>query len=332
MKDVLKRLMTPMRVVVSVGLIAWLISGIDTEQAWDRLARADFRWLLIVHLLTPFTMACGVWKWKLLLRAHGHDVGTWPLFRFYMLGQFANNFMPSNVGGDVLRVVMVTRHTGAPWAESTGSVLVERVTGLVALFLALIGGMSLHWDWVTELGLVWPVLISGLGVAVACALVFSPASGHILTWMRTLPLVSKPAGLLTKLHEACMGYYETPVVLWHCMWISLVFYVLMALQMWMLCWTFPTLDADWTTQLVIFGVISLVSLLPISINGFGLQESTYVILLLSLGFAQDEALVVALGFRGILLVSALSGAIVFAAGGLSRAEIGRQVAQAQKGD
>ncbi|MEZ5847635.1 MAG: lysylphosphatidylglycerol synthase transmembrane domain-containing protein [Geminicoccaceae bacterium] len=321
------RIKTLLRYFVSFGLIGWLVAGLDLQELDDGLRRAELKWLLLAHLLTPAALAFSVWKWRLLLEAHGHSLSRRSLWGFYLLGKLASNFMPSNVGGDFIRVALASRALGpSSWPAVTGSILVERLTGLIGLFISLFAGAALHFQWVRQLDLLFPILAGALAILVACFLIFSRSSNRLLAWMGGWPLMERPVSLLMKLHDACLTYSRRPALLTGCIAISVLFYVLIAFQVWVLCWAFPWVEVSWTTQLVLFGIVALVSFLPISINGYGVQESVHVLLLMSLGFAQHEALIIALGYRAILLGPALVGALLFASSGFVRSIFHRSAA------
>ena len=80
-------------------------------------------------------MACGGLKWHILLRAQGIDVRFRSVLRYTFVGVFFNNFLPANVGGDVMRGYGLARDTDRA-AESAVSVVVDRLVGLLAFMSA----------------------------------------------------------------------------------------------------------------------------------------------------------------------------------------------------
>lgn len=83
------------------------------------------------------------WKWRLLLRAQGVAVSLRECCRWYAVGMFWNLWMPTNIGGDAVRVVLAAPRCGGR-ALAASSVLVERLTGFVALLS--IGAVALIVD------------------------------------------------------------------------------------------------------------------------------------------------------------------------------------------
>jgi hypothetical protein len=72
------------------------------------------------------------WRWWLLLRPVRLDVPYLRMVAFYFIGMFFNIFLPTIVGGDAVKAILLARETGAP-ARSTMSVFMERNVGLFAL-------------------------------------------------------------------------------------------------------------------------------------------------------------------------------------------------------
>ena len=64
------------------------------------------------------------------------------LLAFYFTGMFFNLFLPTIVGGDAVKAVLLARETGAP-ARATMSVFMERNLGLFALLsIALVASLA----------------------------------------------------------------------------------------------------------------------------------------------------------------------------------------------
>jgi len=311
-----------LRLVVSLSLLGWLLAKVDYASLGRILARADLEWLLLPHLLTLITFSCCVVKWRLLLRAQGLVVSTQSLARYYLVGLFFSNFLPSNVGGDVVRATMLTRRAGGRWWTVAGSsVLIERLTGLFGLFLMLGLGIVLHRRWVTSLHVLMPIGVAFGGILAVVAVLFTGAGVAMLGALSRVKLLARPVALLDEFHKNLLRYRRTPGVIVKCLGLSCIFYAASSLQVAWLCNVFPQVESSWSVQLVVFGATSLLGLLPVAVNGYGVQEGGYVVFLTSLGYTLDQSLIVAFGFRAISLSLSFLGGILFAAGNVPRGQI-----------
>ena len=132
------------------GLLLIVVLMWRHEQAahgWQSLARA---WKLVPWPVLPLAVAwywagqvISAWKWRLLLRARGIPVSLRECCRWYAVGMFWNLWMPTNIGGDAVRVFLAAPRCGGR-ALAAASVLVERLTGFVALIA--IGAVALILD------------------------------------------------------------------------------------------------------------------------------------------------------------------------------------------
>lgn len=311
-----------LQVVVSFALVTWLVSQMDFRALGENISDADWSWFLLANLLSLGTLICGVWKWQLLLRAQGTKIPTGVVSRYFLIGPFFSNFLPSNVGGDVVRVSLVVRHVGRQhWPTAVGSVFVERVTGLLGLLLVLPIGLALHYDWVISLNIL-VALVSALGGITALIFVaFSEWGAKILAWFGRFPIMGKPVGFVQKLHNTLFHYRDNRRVIFQCILISCLFYVISAVQISWLLKAFPGMEVPWTTQIVTFCSVSLLASLPIAFNGYGVQESGYVFFFLSLGFSHNQAVILALANRALGIVISIIGGFLFATSNFSRADI-----------
>src|SRR5262249_57193363 len=79
------------------------------------------------------------WRWYVLLKAQHIAVPFGTVVQSYLVATFFNNFLPSNIGGDVVRIRDTAPHAGSKTLATT-IVLVDRGIGLLGLiFVAAVG-------------------------------------------------------------------------------------------------------------------------------------------------------------------------------------------------
>ena len=140
--------------------------------AAERLSPAGIGLLLLVTTFDRLLMA---YKWWRLLRMVGADLPMWQAIRIFYQGSFSGVFLPSHVGGDILRVLWVREATGQTH-PALASLVMERMLGFLCSFnLALVGAVI-----TAELVMphrVWLVVVLAVGAALGANLVFA-ASMH----------------------------------------------------------------------------------------------------------------------------------------------------------
>src|SRR3954469_9645645 len=169
-------LVTVVKLVVSFALLAFLLSRIDTARLWANARQASIPWLAIALAVYLSTVLCSVWRWWLLLEAQDVDVAPRQLFNSYLVALFFNNLLPSNIGGDVVRISDTAKLARSKTLATT-VVLLDRVMGVMALVLVAACGATLvatrsvvghgavplwpSWFWANLPSWFWAVFVAG---------------------------------------------------------------------------------------------------------------------------------------------------------------------------
>jgi uncharacterized protein (TIRG00374 family) len=140
------KLITGLKAFISLGLMAYLFyrflsDPVDREVLLTTLGTANYWYLLLALGLFVLAIISNGVKWWILLRAQGIPVPLGPVTNYTFVGQFFNNFLPANVGGDVMRGYGLARYTEQS-AEAAVSVVVDRIIGLLAfMFTAVVAAL-----------------------------------------------------------------------------------------------------------------------------------------------------------------------------------------------
>ena len=135
-----------LRVGASVALLValvWLLPSFDADELWPEFNSATPYWLIGAFLLTLASMVLATARWYEVARALGLQVQPQRMFSHYMAGIFVSNFVPTTVGGDVLRITRLTSDTD-DGPHSFASVLLERLSGWIALPVFTLLGLALN--------------------------------------------------------------------------------------------------------------------------------------------------------------------------------------------
>src|SRR5437868_2258527 len=134
-QDMKQQLFTLVKLLVSIGLLAFLVAKVGLADIISIATSADYRYLVAAIVLWFGSVFFSVWKWQLMLNAQGIAVPFRALLAHYYIGLFFNNFLPM-VGQDVVRGYGIARYTERAH-EVAVSVLVDRLVGLIAF---IVGG------------------------------------------------------------------------------------------------------------------------------------------------------------------------------------------------
>src|SRR5688572_14192518 len=163
-------------------------------------------WIALALIVYAAQQMIGVWRWERLLRAQHIEVERKKLAESIWVSMFFNNFLPSNIGGDVVRITDTAREAGSKTLATT-VVLVDRALGLTALLVvAALGAFAL---WLTGIYVpgsrwLWMACIA-LVLAAIFVIAMPDFVGHLLAPLRALkkPWVTERA---QRLEEAVLRF------------------------------------------------------------------------------------------------------------------------------
>jgi uncharacterized membrane protein YbhN (UPF0104 family) len=305
-----------LRAAVSIGLLAWVISGIDLAAASRVVLRADLLLVPVIFALVIAERLLASLRWYLLVRGDPR-VTYWRITRLLFTTTFAGFFFPGTVGVELLRVYSLGRGI-ANVALAFSSVLVERIQALTALAaLTLVALASAPPGMPPEIA---PTAWLGLGALAGGTALLLWRPFRDLT-LRLLP-GARLDGLrfqLAKVYTCLDLYRRQPGPMAFGLLIALAFQVLRILQVVIGAWALG-IDLPVQYYFVIMPVIILLTLLPISIAaGLGVREAAFVHLFGLVGMAGDAAFSLSLFVYVISFAAGLPGAWMYARSGLKLA-------------
>lgn len=295
------RLSTSVKVLVTLALLAASLALVPFDTLQDRLWKADVGWLAVSALLLILGGFAGAASWFCVIRAGLPGLTYREIAACHWSGMFFNTFLPSNVGGDVVKgYLFAQRHGNA--GPVVVSLLIDRTLnlgmliafGLFALFLELE-----RPEWAGA-------FVAALLLLLAAAPVFArsadkrlrrrPRSGltgnAVKLILPFVALASQPRRFYATLLAAFASQF---LKTWQNIFVALAFGLnIPALCVWYL--------------IPVFGVVSA---LPVTIGGLGLREM--VAQGLSGPLKADNAELLTLSLAGYLMVVLVNllGAVPF---------------------
>jgi uncharacterized protein (TIRG00374 family) len=285
-----------------------------SDALWT-LAAADWRLVALGALSSVVAMVINVKRWQIMLGGQREAAPMPTLIRLYLVAMFFNNILPSRFGGDIVRAygasIRLTTRT-----RSAAAVVMDRLVGAISVLLLGVIAISLRpsvipWQ-ISE------VIVVGLVVAVlAVGALFIPGFWQKATH-RLVPLVSSLPVLGSRLGkrvaaavEAVRSYADRPMLVLWALAISMVANGLSIVNVYLYALAVGA-DVHLAEAAVVTPVVLAVGLLPLSINGLGTIELTYVLLLGLMGVDPQVALAVAILRRMVLLGQSLVGGVLYA--------------------
>jgi glycosyltransferase 2 family protein len=302
-----------LKAAVSVALLALLFSKVDVRRLWTVARTASIPWLVGALALYLAMILVSAWRWGLLLRAQHILYPFRGLTSSFLVATFFNNFLPSNIGGDVIRIADTAPTAGSKTLATT-VVLIDRGLGLLGLVLVAALGASAGLG-PAKVGPVGPgVLWAGFGLAAMLAtpaLLNPEGFTRILQPLRVLhpEWVDERLGRLT---AALARFKESPASLASCFVgaigvqvILVAFYLAIAHSL--------EIPITFAQLAVIVPISFVVQMVPVSMNGFGVREATFGFYFTRLGLPLESALLVSFIGAVLVLLFSLSGGVAYLA-------------------
>ncbi|HEY3381477.1 MAG TPA: lysylphosphatidylglycerol synthase transmembrane domain-containing protein [Vicinamibacterales bacterium] len=298
------------KLIISAGLLTVLFSRTDLGGLWAHIRGASIPWLAFGLLLYLVSLIVATWRWEGLLAAQHIDVTGRSLFGSYLVATFFNNFLPSNIGGDVVRIRDTVRPAGSKTLAAT-VVLIDRAIGLAGLVLVAAVGATVAGGGATATMMpvvpawLWAGLL--LATLVSAPAVIAPAGvGRMLQPLRVIH-PEWVDGRIATITEMLGRFRERPQSLFRGFAGAVGVQVL---QVFFFSAVAHSLNIPITTWHLAFVVPAsfVVQMLPVSVNGFGVREATFSFYFNRLGLPIESAMALSLGATGLIMLFSLSGA------------------------
>lgn len=300
------------RLVASVAMLAVLLPR--AARLLDPLWKpTTILYLAAAIVVTLAGIVLATLRWQRVLAALEVRTKVGPLLSNYLAGLFVSNFLPTTIGGDVLRVTRLSALTEER-PRSFASVVLERLTGWVVL--PVISLVTL----VINPGLLRPPvddasrLVIGISLATLAGLALilfgasSKAVGRRLAtkdgWLRFLNAV----------HLGLARFRRDPMAALEVLLAGFAYQIAVVLAAFLSAKALG-LPVSWTAVLAFMPAVAIVQVLPFpTIGGLGIREGAFVLFLHPLGVSTDQAITLGLIVYAINLVASLLGAPAFAVG------------------
>lgn len=293
------------KVFISALLLVWLFSKTNFAAISESVSQMSLWPAMLAFVLLNVGQTLSSKRWQLLARPLGFGESYLRFRQLFYIGTFFNLFLPSSVGGDVVRAWKLAEEP-AQRPAAFASVIADRVNGVLAmLILACAAVVFLYVTGTAETAPAWVLLTPFLAcVGLASLLLLMPVLASLWNKLR----------LFAVAFQQEKPWYKALVC-------SFGVQLLATLQVLLLGYAL-NLPVPWAIYFVVVPIVSLLTMVPISLNGIGIREAMLVLLLLPYGVTTPQAITLAWGWLGLSLGVGIIGAFVYllADSGKSRPE------------
>jgi glycosyltransferase 2 family protein len=250
----LKRLLkTLLKFAVTAAALYFVIRKIEVKEVIALYSQSNLFFIFLALIFFALSKLVSAYRLNIYFRAIGIHLTEKTNIRLYLLGMFYNLFLPGGIGGDGYKVYLLQKKYDAGTKKILGAVLTDRISGMVALVVLALLGISFlnpevigHWSLVVSRGVFYSAVVIAIVIVFLAYYLFTRIAYPYFLKINTVTFIY---GFIVQLLQVA------------CAW-----FLLLALGE----------HENHLAYLVIFLVSSAVAVLPISIGGVGVRELTFL--------------------------------------------------------
>ena len=304
-----RRLLTTLfKLVFSATILALLlIFKTPVRDIVRVLGTLQLPWLALAFSLHAVGYFVSAYRWQILAGALGDKIPLGFLIRSYLVGTFFNNFLPTSFGGDVVRIRDCSRYSSL--VKSSAIVVVERVTGIIVLFLfALIASFS-RLDMARDIPVVWISLVLGLAGLSLAVLFLLPVTEDLILRLPEKKLLRPLKKTALSFRETVLLYKDKKGAFLKAFAWAIILQANVVLYFFLIGRAFR-LGIGFLDYFIFVPILLLVQTIPVTINGLGLREGSAIEIFKYYAIPSATAFsfsLIDVGFR--LILGVIGGAI-----------------------
>jgi uncharacterized membrane protein YbhN (UPF0104 family) len=299
-----RMLFSTIKILISLALLYLALRKVNLTELASRVNNlASLGWIVMAITVTFLQIFVGVLRWREISAECGAPLGLRQAMRFNLIGTFFNQTLPSSIGGDAVRLWLVARG-GAGWRAATYSIFVDRAIGLIALAIIIVASLPWSYNLIGDphgrsalLFVDFAALAGGAGFLVLGALPWP--------WLRRLWGMHHLHACAVIANRVIFSRKHGPAIAV----LSLLVHVLAVVIAWCVVQSIaaPVLFGQ-IFQLV--PPVMLITMLPISIAGWGVREASMALAFGYAGLLPNEGVNISLLYGAVtFLVGAFGGLV-----------------------
>jgi len=297
-------LLSSVKILISAALLYFALRKINLAELASRIHVSSLGWIGLAIAVTFLQIFVGVLRWREISAECGAPLEIKQAMRFNVIGTFFNQTLPSSIGGDAVRLWLVARG-GAGWRAATYSIFVDRAIGLIALAIIIVASLPWSYRLITDphgrsalLLVDFAALAGGLGFLTLGILPWP--------WLKRWWATHHIHACAVIANRVIFSRDRGPKIAV----LSVLVHVLAVVVAWCVVQSIsaPVLFGQ-VFQLV--PPVMLITMLPISIAGWGVREATMGLAFGYAGLMANEGVNVSLLFGAVSFLVGIFGGLVW---------------------
>ena len=294
-----------LKLFLTVFLLYCTLKNIDFNILYKIFIGLDFNFLIIAFLIQFLLSALLTLRWVKICRFLKLQISFLSAWKNVLIGMFFNQTLPSSVGGDAVRIVLLSNFG---YALPFQTIIIDRVFGLFAsCFISVVGYFVIR-DSINEnknffeILFVFPILCIMMIVLIVFAKTFFKK-------ITKIELICHKIGA-TNFIDALKSVVYNYKISVHVFLYSMVTWLLTSLSGFLILKSLYA-NPDYIEFSILFLSVLLISVIPISIGGWGIRENFMIVMMSGIGIGTEKALALSIIFGLIMLLVGLPGSVLW---------------------
>jgi len=305
----MKNIFNYIKVLISIALLTALVWIMRDKLAGIGGILAGANKLLIVSSLGLMLVALFMqsYRLKFLLDAQSIHLTIKDVTFLTLIGQFFNNFMPTSIGGDVVKAYYASHGTERK-LETFTSVAIDRMLGVITLMWVAVAALIMRPDEMANKAIFFIIALMTVIGTFFMAVIFNKRAAKIILFFKKLTRQQKTKDQLQRLYEATNKYRHHKILIFHALWLSITAQLIFFYMSYLLTRSIYS-GVSFVFLMLTLPAVCTLSMLP-SLNGLGIRESGFVYFLGSV-MGKENAFALSLLYLAVTLTVSLIGGVVF---------------------
>jgi uncharacterized membrane protein YbhN (UPF0104 family) len=303
--NIMRRLLTSAaKILLSAALLYFALRTTNFADLSSRINAASFGWLALALAVTVLQVFVGALRWSEISAGCDAPLNIMQAMRFNMIGTFFNQTLPSAIGGDALRLWLLAR-AGSGWRAATYSVFIDRAIGLMGL--AVLIAITLPWslELIGDAQARTAVMLLDLA-AVAAGAVFLLLHKVRWPWLQRLWSAHHFYACSAIAARLLFSRASGPKLAI----LSLLIHVLAVVIAWCAARSIAA-PVNFGQIFQLIPPVMLITMIPISIAGWGLREASMGLAFGYAGLGASEGINVSLLFGAVYFIVGAFGGLIW---------------------
>lgn len=298
------------KIILSVLILTILFYKTDVKKFYTIIIEADIQIFFFAFFLFIVAQTISTYRWKMLLHTEKMNIHFYNLVGYYFIGMFFNLFMPTIVGGDVVRGYYLYKKSNMG-SESVASIFVERLSGFFALMVIGLLSLIIGYSYINDK----PVIVILLAFITSGFFAFLLLIANKGVRDRVNNFIK--GGRLERARQKLKGISESikryrnhkEVV------IRVILLSFLVQMLGIFIFYFTSKALNFNVSLAYFflfvPIITVISMAPVTFGGLGVREFLAIFLFHKVGLGTTEALSLSLLWFSISVIASIFGGVIF---------------------